>query len=197
MARYNLANMYIANRDRAENSGGGSDPELENRVTALETTVDGDETQDPPVVGLVDVVGDLENTVEDLDATVNGDPTATPPIPSLLSQAGNVKMSLLWSNSSPTSAFAAQDVTLSSSDYDLLIINSHYRVDIEAGRVYGYPVIATNNSGFRLFAANDSGSDHNGRNGTVSGTTVSFTAGTNTNYMVPISIYGIKLLSLT
>ena len=92
MAKYNIPNLYIANRDRAA-SGGGSDPELEQRVEALETAVDGeggltdqvgtldeqingDSTATPPVPGIVD-------EIEALETTVYGDSTATPPVSGL------------------------------------------------------------------------------------------------------------------
>lgn len=72
------ANRYISLQQKIASSG--VPQELVDEVEALDATVNGDETQDPPVVGLVDIVGDLENSVEDLDTTVNGDSTADPPV---------------------------------------------------------------------------------------------------------------------
>lgn len=43
------------------------------------------------------------------------------PLPDEPTLVGNVRMSLLWSNPSPSESFATQDVTLSSGDYDLLL----------------------------------------------------------------------------
>ena len=71
MAKYNIPNLYIANRDRA-GSGGGSDPELEQRVEALETAVDGE--------------GGLTDQVDTLDEQINGDSTATPPVPGIVDE---------------------------------------------------------------------------------------------------------------
>lgn len=71
MAKYNIPNMYIANRERA-GSGGGSDPELEQRVEALETSVDGE--------------GGLTDQVDALDEQINGDSTSTPPVPGIVDE---------------------------------------------------------------------------------------------------------------
>lgn len=95
MDRY-TANRYIWLKDQI--AAGGSVPqELLDEVAALDTTVNGDETYDPPVVGLVDVVGDLEETVEELDADINGDPTATPPIKGLLERVSDLEPALKFS----------------------------------------------------------------------------------------------------
>ena len=72
------ANRYIWLKQQIAAGGGSVPQELIDEVNALDATVNGDETQDPPVVGLVDIVGDLENAVEDLDVTVNGDSTTIP-----------------------------------------------------------------------------------------------------------------------
>lgn len=161
------ANRYIWLKQQIAAGGGSVPQELIDEVNALEATVNGDETQDPPVVGLVDIVGDLESTVEDLDVTVNGDSTTTPETPGLvdivqdldltvngdstttpetpglvdrvvdlelsvngdpeavppvLPSVGNVRMSKLWENQNPTSAFAAQDIPLDGKSHDLIIV---------------------------------------------------------------------------
>lgn len=81
MDRY-TANRYIWLKDQIA-SGGSVPQELLDEVAALDTTVNGDETSEPPVVGLVDIVGDLEETVEDLDVDINGDDTTEPPTPGI------------------------------------------------------------------------------------------------------------------
>ena len=62
------ANRYIWLKDQI--ASGSVPQELLDEVTALETTVNGDETQEPPVVGLVDIVGDMGDVVEDLDIEI-------------------------------------------------------------------------------------------------------------------------------
>ena len=88
------ANRYISLQQKIASSGGGVPQEIIDEVEALDATVNGDETQDPPVVGLVDIVGDLENSVEDLDTTVNGDSTTEPPTPGLVSRVSEIEDSL-------------------------------------------------------------------------------------------------------
>lgn len=85
------ANRYIALQQKIASSGGGVPQEIIDEVEALDDIVNGDETQDPPVVGLVDIVGDLENSVEDLDTTVNGDPTTTPATPGIVDRVADLE----------------------------------------------------------------------------------------------------------
>ena len=143
MDRY-TANRYIWLKDQIA-SGGSVPQELLDEVEALDETVNGNETSEPPVVGLVDIVGDLEDAVEDLDTDINGDDTTEPPtlglkdrvsdlettingdssvspvIPPLLAGAGNMRVSELWSNSDPSQSYSSGNIALSSDDYDLLI----------------------------------------------------------------------------
>ena len=116
------ANRYIALQQKIASSGGGVPQEIIDEVEALDAIVNGDETQDPPVVGLVDIVGDLENSVEDLDTIVNGDPTEVPPVPPLLASAGNMRVLTLWTNSTPTADFAAGNIEWTSTDYDMTLL---------------------------------------------------------------------------
>lgn len=144
MDRY-TANRYIWLKDQIA-SGGSVPQELLDEVAALDTTVNGDETSEPPVVGLVDVVGDLEETVEDLDIDINGDDTTEPPtpglkdrvtelettingdssaspvIPPLLAGAGNMRISVGWENPNPATTFGPGSVNLASSDYDYAFV---------------------------------------------------------------------------
>lgn len=79
----NTANIYIDLLNKIKESGGAVPPELVEEVEALDATVNGDETTEPPTVGLVDIVGDLGDEVEDLDIDINGDSTTEPPTPGL------------------------------------------------------------------------------------------------------------------
>ena len=124
------ANRYISLQQKIENSGGGVPQELVDEVNALDVTVNGDETQDPPIVGLVDIVGDLESSVEDLDTTVNGDSTTTPATPGLVDRVGALetamgtagKFTVLYENSDSTQPMDHEDtIQFSSGNYDLLL----------------------------------------------------------------------------
>lgn len=85
------ANRYIALKNQIAAGGGSVPQELIDEVNALDATVNGDETQDPPVVGLVDIVGDLSDDLEDLDVTVNGDPTTSPATPGLVDRVEDLE----------------------------------------------------------------------------------------------------------
>lgn len=61
------ANRYIWLKQQISAGGGSVPQEIIDEVNALDAIVNGDETQDPPIVGLVDIVGDLEDAVEDLE----------------------------------------------------------------------------------------------------------------------------------
>lgn len=205
------ANRYIWLKQQIAAGGGSVPQELIDEVNALDATVNGDETQEPPVVGLVDIVGDLENSVEDLDTTVNGDSTTTPAtpglvdrvvnlelsvngdpesVPPILPTVGNIRYDILWENPEPTAAFTAQNITLDSSDYDLLMVV--WLGDINTP-IYTYPSICINGYGssvslpatsnYRLFTR-------------VSDTSYSIDAGgvDSTSKLVPLVVYGIKIL---
>ena len=89
------ANRYIQLKKMAQ-AGGGSTEELEQRVGALESEVNGDPTAVPPVPSLddrldsleatVDGSGGLSETVSDLDEQINGDPTTTPATPGIVDE---------------------------------------------------------------------------------------------------------------
>lgn len=68
--KYNIPNLYIANKTRET-----QDAALTNRVSALELTVDGDSTATPPVPGLEDRVEDLENASTILSGTLTAGQT--------------------------------------------------------------------------------------------------------------------------
>ena len=109
---------------------------------------------------------------------------------------GNVSVDLmtkLWENPSPTSNFSAQDVMLSSSDYDMLLIVTKYNA---SGNRYISSYIG--NSGFVEFT------DYNGnaavmtyREIAVNGVNVTISeckinSNTDNSRLIPITIYGIK-----
>lgn len=226
MDRY-TANRYIWLKDQIA-SGGSVPQELLDEVAALDATVNGDETSEPPVVGLVDVVGDLEEIVEDLDIDINGDDTTEPPtpglkdrvtelettingdssvspvIPPLLAGAGNVRLTSLWTNADPSQAFTAGDITLSSSDYNMLLVLYNYATSGGA-----MSLVAPKGSSIKLLSGtggSSSGAMTATRDITYSTETllvasdgvmaVGNTAGaTNNNYSIPTAIYGIKIMS--
>ena len=210
------ANRYIWLKQQIAAGGGSVPQELIDEVNALDATVNGDETQEPPVVGLVDIVGDLENTVEDLDLTVNGDSTTTPETPGLVDRVedlelsvngdpeatppilptvGNVRMSKLWENFNPTSDMGANtEINLSDSNYDMLLIeyNSSSLYDN-----HGSVIISKGHSAFLTFAA------YSGRLNrilTYSSDNKYISEGgysdqtSAANVCVPYCIYGIKIL---
>ena len=101
MAKYNIPNLYIANRDRAS-AGGGSDPTLEARVEALETSVDGD--------------GGLSDQVETLDEQINGDSTATPPVPGIVDEIEALEVSLYGDSTTTPATLGIVDQLTASND---------------------------------------------------------------------------------
>lgn len=145
----NTANIYVDLLNKIK-EGGAVPPELVAEVEALDVTVNGDETTEPPTVGLVDIVADLGDSVEDLDIDINGDDTTEPPtpglkdrvtelettingdssaspiIPPLLAGAGNMRISVGWENSDATQSFNPGNIDLNSSDYDMALILCRY-----------------------------------------------------------------------
>lgn len=208
MAKYNIPNLYIANRDR-ESSGGGSDPQLESRVEALEMSVDGeggltdqvdaldeqingDSTATPPVPGIVD-------EIESLEVSVYGDSTATPPIVGLedrvtaLEQAPKgATFTKLWENQDATLSFDANtQITLSSTDYDALICVGKYQNNIDR---YTSTFVLKGES---ILLATSYESNTINRLLTRSSDTLyvagaGYAGGTNNAILIPVSIYGIK-----
>lgn len=102
-------------------------------------------------------------------------------------------MKLLWSNPSPTASFASQNITLSSSDYDFLLINARFdtgtaslgNVIIPKGGAGNIYFISSNN--IRLVRGFTS----------INATQVTVGSGTlgasvNDNDAIPTEIYGFK-----
>ena len=109
----------------------------------------------------------------------------------------------LWTNPDPTQAFAAQDITLSSSDYDLLFTEYWFYKNYK-----DTPITAFNRKGQGIYVAN--GCDSSSTNIYVISRTASYVDDThytfnnakfhqngssrvdNNDYMIPYKIYGIK-----
>ena len=104
---------------------------------------------------------------------------------------GGFKMTKLWENPSPTSSFSAQSVTLSSGDYDLLVIRGVWSTQSNNKSVI-CPNIVKSGETFRMTSPNGGGNTYYVREGSVSGTTVTFQTGSDADYIIPIDIYGIK-----
>ena len=104
---------------------------------------------------------------------------------------GNMRMTKLWENPSPTSDFTAQNIILSSSDYDMLLVLS--RVSKTSQRNAPATI---GNKGFSIFCQGSNVVDTRAYD--ASGTTVAFENaqrnGSNNNaILIPYQIYGIKL----
>lgn len=123
----------------------------------------------------------------------------------ITSQISNIRLKLLWSNSNPSSSFASQNIALSSSDYDLLLIKFATGVNFstvgkksvicaKGDNAYLDFVIANSSNNVSVsdrlltyssdtsYTANDCYAQTNGSSRSV----------TNTN-CVPIAIYGFKI----
>lgn len=110
---------------------------------------------------------------------------------------GGMKMDLLWTNPSPTSAFASQTVSLDLSDYDYVYIV----VRVTTGEAhYGSFFIKTGSTEELLCVAT---TYLRKRNATVSQSGITFDGGynqasvssweANTSSAIPLRIYGIKM----
>ena len=114
---------------------------------------------------------------------------------------GNMTMTKLWENPSPSSSFAAQNITLSSDNYDMLLILYNWSKD----SAISFVTIVQKNHAFELSAtlSLSNGVQNESRYGQFnSATEIHFdegitsagtTASTDNNRGIPIIIYGIKL----
>lgn len=151
--------------------------------------------QGPPGEGSVDLL----ETIEELEANT----TEGKSVDALLVKEinGSLKPNLLWENPSPDAAFASQTITLSSSDYDALLIFYRYGSNnikrcmntIMLKGYDGFLDVAQFQSGtisnvFRTITRNDDTSFTLGDTSLVIGSSVT----TNNNLIVPLKIYGIK-----
>lgn len=119
------------------------------------------------------------------------------PLPDAPTLVGNVRMSLLWENANPASSFSAQDVAISNiTSYDMFAIivsltNGNVRkntiifpaVDGEGAYLGGFGT-----GGCRSVLADFTNNKFSFDEGKASGGT------TDNTYIIPITIYGIKLL---
>lgn len=99
----------------------------------------------------------------------------------------------LWTNPNPTSAFAAQDITLASDDYDYLLLSYIYHTDYT---IWGLSDIVTKGRGFLLHFSY-AGRDWSRTITRTSNTVLHVDAGQemdvgNNNACIPVAIYGIK-----
>ena len=122
------------------------------------------------------------------------------PLPDAPTLVGNVRMSLLWTNPSPSASFAAQNITLSSSDYDLLLLiyahskgNLQMQMSETAKKGNGFYIELTAYGGSNTYYIRRRMIDYTDdthlavRNGEQNGST-------SNDELVPLYIYGIKLI---
>ena len=110
------------------------------------------------------------------------------------------RLDLLWTNSSPTSNFAAQDVSVDLDDYDLVALVIKYSkvsyasrpplvfYRIVDGRYCYMPLIAdtSNYTGARSFS-------YSVANKVISFTKGEYNGATANDHVIPMKIYGVKL----
>ena len=112
---------------------------------------------------------------------------------------GNVRMAKLWENSAPTATFAAQNITLSDGDYDLLIAiaRSHkdYANSVSVVFIKNSNGVLIATAGTNLHNAQRTITYSSGNVYAVSDALEGGTSGTTTNNdrIIPTVIYGIKL----
>lgn len=118
---------------------------------------------------------------------------------------GNISADLLtelWSNPNPTADFTSQNITLSSSDYDFLLILANY---VKSGTNYIPPIICPKGDSFMLttaiavsggarsfYRSGNRTSDTTYVVGNCDYATGVTAASTANNYLIPMVIYGIK-----
>lgn len=120
----------------------------------------------------------------------------------VVEKIGNVRMKKLWENPSPTASFVEQNITLSSADYDLLLIIYYWTTSSPQE----LSTIVEKSKGFVLSVGlpSSNGSRNMARyGGFTSNTVINFTnatdsvgasaSTTNNERCIPIKIYGIKL----
>ena len=109
---------------------------------------------------------------------------------------GGIKLTSLWTNSAPTSSFAAQTVSLDLAQYKLILITFHNFAtsDAQYGLLAQLCIVGEKNY-LQFTSATNNRSGR--RLATVSSTGVDFAAcvynnGTNNSYGIPYQIYGIQ-----
>ena len=112
-------------------------------------------------------------------------------------------LKLLWSNPNPTSAFASQNITLSSDDYDLLLCVYKRTTDnaasactmaLKGGALFLQQSKASSDGAgaFTRDCWPVSGSSTVFNFSDTYGATGTTAAGVNNNYLIPLKIYGVK-----
>jgi hypothetical protein len=119
------------------------------------------------------------------------------PLPDAPTLVGNMRMTKLWENPDPTQSFSAQNVTLSSGDYDLLCVVAR----LSASLTFNVSAFTPKGNGVHLVRTDKASTGVNiGRNMEyASDTTVHFVDAyrlnsTDNTMLIPYCIYGIKLL---
>lgn len=122
-------------------------------------------------------------------------------VTSVVEKIGNVRMAKLWENPSPSASFAAQNITLNSADYDILIILYNWTKSTASS----FSTLVQKNHNFELAATLPStgGMRTASRPGSYNSTTevhfsdclssVATSGSTDNDRCIPIIIYGIKL----
>ena len=127
------------------------------------------------------------------------------PTGNIISQISNIRLKLLWSNSNPSSSFASQNIALSSSDYDLLLINFATGVTFTTVGTKSVICAKGNNAYLDFIIANTSNSVTVADRLITYSNDTSYTANdcyvqtngssrsTTNTYCVPVAIYGLKI----
>lgn len=148
----------------------------------------------PPFVDQDDIL----HTIEECTASTDPNDVAGA---SVISSINSKTLKELWKNTSPSSAFAAQTITLSSNDYDYLILisknaaSSNGALSFMALKGMGFYSQWVNRDGNYPLVAYKFIQYTDDTHYAAPDTTVSaHTSGlsTNNNYLVPIAIYGGK-----
>lgn len=113
---------------------------------------------------------------------------------------GNIRMTKLWENPSPTSEFAGQDITgLNISTYDMLAIMTSDGVSFFAiARRGRYTYVATSDSIYTAFSRLFTPSVSNNKITITDCTGAKLTDGTaatSNDRIIPLTIYGIKIVT--
>jgi hypothetical protein len=138
---------------------------------------------------------DMNNRISTLEKDVTS-------VEEAVEKMGNMKMTKLWENPSPSSSFAVQNITLSSDNYDMLLILYNWSQYAASS----FANIVQKNHAFELSATlpSSNGVQNESRYGEFNSTTeihfnegrssVGTTASTIDNArVIPTIIYGIKL----
>lgn len=115
------------------------------------------------------------------------------------SAVGGMTKELLWSNSSPTSAYTSGSATISAANYDSFLIKYKlYRSDT----YYFYAFSGKEAGALAQVTADDSGAYREERQFTITNTQITFQRCTyvgcgydsnnDSSYLIPIALYGLK-----